>query len=286
MADDPPEAPIRRKRPTRGAPPAAKVKTEPAPTVSKGRLRRNADPAPDDVEYRAPAPPDAKPEIKKPAARKPSARKPAAKAKKPAEKAPATYASSSDEASEESDDDLRPVEVTAGDHSPTPPDTLEAEVARSRADQLFSVDPAKDSEELLVIQFPTSLPASLARRPTKRPRSDSQPEDPDDVYDEVQRLRPGKIGTLQLLKSGDVRLVLGGETFDVDRGLRSSMAQQIVAIDPQKEELCVVGDVGKKLICTTHVEEGDWFANYDELIAKMDREVKEAEDARANRMRE
>ena len=91
MADDPPEPPIRRKR-TRGAPPAAKVKTEPAPEVkSGGRLRRHAqaDETPDDVEYKAPKPAK-KPSTKKPAAKKPSA----AKTKK---EEPTTYASSSDE---------------------------------------------------------------------------------------------------------------------------------------------------------------------------------------------
>ena len=62
MADDPPEPPIRRKR-TRGAPPAAKVKTEPAPQVGTGRLRRHAqaDETPDDVEYKVP---DKKPATK------------------------------------------------------------------------------------------------------------------------------------------------------------------------------------------------------------------------------
>ena len=71
MADDPPEPPIRRKR-TRGAPPAAKVKTEPAPQVAGGRLRRHAqaDETPDDVEYKVPPKPAKKPSTKKPAAKK------------------------------------------------------------------------------------------------------------------------------------------------------------------------------------------------------------------------
>ena len=76
MADDPPEPPIRRKR-TRGAPPAAKVKTEPAPQVAGGRLRRHAQAEePDDVEYKVPdKKPAKKPSTKKPAAKKPTAKK-------------------------------------------------------------------------------------------------------------------------------------------------------------------------------------------------------------------
>ena len=102
MADDPPEPPIRRKR-TRGALPAAKVKTEPPPEVkSGGRLRRHAqaDETPDDVEYKVPdKKPAKKPSTKKPAAKKPSA----AKTKK---EEPTTYQSSSDESSDSDDSSL------------------------------------------------------------------------------------------------------------------------------------------------------------------------------------
>ena len=274
MADDPPEPPIRRKR-TRGAPPAAKVKTEPAPQVAGGRLRRHAqaDETPDDVEYKVPPKPAKKPSTKKPAAKKPSA----AKTKK---EEPTTYASSSDESSD-SDDSLKPIQVTKDGPLPQPPDTLEAEIARSRADPLFAKDPAKDSDELLVIQFPTSLPASLPRRPSKRPRSDSNVSDRDeDAFDEVQRLKPGKIGTLQLLQSGDVRLKMGGETFDVDRGLLQTQAQQICSVDSSEGQLCVIGDVATKLVCTTHVPEEDWMANLRELIPRLQREQAEKEAAR------
>ena len=275
MADDPPEPPIRRKR-TRGAPPAAKVKTEPAPEVKgTGRLRRHAQAEePDDVEYKVP---DKKP-AKKPSTKKPAAKKPAAKTKK---EEPTTYASSSDESSD-SDDSLRPIQVTKDRPQPSPPDTLDAEIARSRADPLFARDPSKDSDELLVIQFPTSLPAALPRRPTKRPRSDSNASinNDDDAFDEVQRLKPGKIGTLQLLASGDVRLKMGGETFDVDRGLLQTQAQQICSVDPSEGQLCVIGDVATKLVCTTHVPEEDWMANLRELIPRLQREQAEKEAAR------
>ena len=276
MADDPPEPPIRRKR-TRGAPPAAKVKTEPAPEVKgTGRLRRHAQAEePDDVEYKVPdKKPAKKTSTKKPAAKKPSA----AKTKK---EEPTTYASSSDESSD-SDDSLRPIQVTKDGPLPSPPDTLDAEIARSRADPLFARDPSKDSDELLVIQFPTSLPAALPRRPTKRPRSDSNASinNDDDAFDEVQRLKPGKIGTLQLLASGDVRLKMGGETFDVDRGLLQTQAQQICSVDPSEGQLCVIGDVATKLVCTTHVPEEDWMANLRELIPRLQREQAEKEAAR------
>ena len=117
--------------------------------MAGGRLRRHAqaDETPDDVEYKVPdKKPAKKPSTKKPAAKKPSA----AKTKK---EEPTTYASSSDESSD-SDDSLRPIQVTKDGPLPQPPDTLDAEIARSRADPLFARDPSKDSDELLVIQFP------------------------------------------------------------------------------------------------------------------------------------
>ena len=93
-------------------------------------------------------------------------------------------------------------------------------------------------------------------------------------------MKPGKIGTLQLLASGDVRLKMGGETFDVDRGLLQTQAQQICSVDPSEGQLCVIGDVATKLVCTTHVPEEDWMANLRELIPRLQREQAEKEAAR------
>ena len=150
-----------------------------------------------------------------------------------------------------------------------PPASYEEELARSRRSPPFSIDPARDDDdELFVVQLPTRLPAALARRP--RPRSESEaegakdaPPPPPPPTDEVARLRPGKVGTLQLLESGDVRLVLGGETFDVDRGLRSTMAQQICAVDAPGGQVTVLGDVGKKLVVTVRPDLDDWFKRFN-----------------------
>ena len=64
---------------------------------------------------------------------------------------------------------------------------------------------------------------------------------------------------------------MGGETFDVDRGLLQTQAQQIRSVDPSEGQLCVIGDVATKLVCTTHVPEEDWMANLRELIPRLQR---------------
>ena len=169
-----------------------------------------------------------------------------------------------EDGSEDPNDDLLPVELRDdAAANADAPEGLEAETSRARANPVFAADPSKDSDELLVIQFPTELPAALPRR---RPRSDSNEGR---AFDDVRRLKPGKIGTLQLLASGDVRLKMGGETFDVDRGLFQSQAQQICAVDASEGQLCVLGDVETKLVCTTHVDsEDDEPMDLSKLLAK------------------
>ncbi len=202
------------------------------------------------------------------------------KAKKEAEKrAPKpvpTYEPSSSDESEDQDDDLRPVELRDdAAANADAPEGLEAETSRARANPVFAADPSKDSDELLVIQFPTELPAALPRR---RPRSDSNEGH---AFDDVQRLKPGKIGTLQLLASGDVRLKMGGETFDVDRGLFQSQAQQICAVDASEGQLCVLGDVETKLVCTTHVDsEDDEPMDWSKMVAEAEAEYEAQHAAR------
>ena len=75
-------------------------------------------------------------------------------------------------------------------------------------------------------------------------------EEPEPTYDGLTTVNSGRVGTLQVMKSGDCRLVLGGETYDVDRGLETSMLQQVVSVDTAKQELTVLGPVGKKLVVT------------------------------------
>ena len=70
------------------------------------------------------------------------------------------------------------------------------------------------------------------------------------------------------------------QTFDVDRGLLQTQAQQICSVDPSEGQLCVIGDVATKLVCTTHVPEEDWMANLRELIPRLQREQAEKEAAR------
>ena len=111
--------------------------------------------------------------------------------------------------------------------------------------------------QLLVIQLPTSLPASLPRRAKVKAEDAGEGDEAptaEGSYDELSSLRPGKIGKLQIMRSGEVRLVLGDEVLDVDRGVQAQMYQQIVTVDADADELAVLGDVGKKLLCTVRAD--------------------------------
>ena len=160
------------------------------------------------------------------------------------------------------DDPLRPTAVAGledtGAPPPPQPSTFGEERERARSERLFAVDAADDDEdELLVIQLPTSLPASLPRRAKVKAEDAGEGDEAQPAegsYDELASLRPGKIGKLQIMRSGEVRLVLGDEVLDVDRGVQAQMYQQIVTVDADADELAVLGDVGKKLLCTVRAD--------------------------------
>ena len=182
---------------------------------------------------------------------------------------------------DESDDDCRPIKLSGLDEpgdevTHRAPKNEREEAARARAQVLFSVDPSQDDDdELLVVQLPTYLPEALPRRKRVKAEADADaaadavadaaadaaaaaepPAGGDEAaFTDVAQLAPGKIGKLQIMASGEVRLVLGGETFDVDRGVKAAMYQQLCAIDAGRGDLVVLGDVGKKLLCTVRPDD-------------------------------
>lgn len=135
------------------------------------------------------------------------------------------------------DDDDDDVDMHSDD-DPLAPVRLVASVPKKEEGDVFG-----DGDGFYVVQFPTQLPAGLKRRAVE-----------DEDYDALAKLEPGHIGTLQILKSGRTRLKLGGEIFDVDRGLDCAMRQQIAAVDD--DALTILGDVTTKVLVTITDNEG------------------------------
>mmetsp|Transcript_21289 Transcript_21289/g.65704 ORF Transcript_21289/g.65704 Transcript_21289/m.65704 type:complete len:196 (-) Transcript_21289:1167-1754(-) len=132
------------------------------------------------------------------------------------------------------DDPLAPVRLERGARRPTQ-------------------QPRHDDLDMFLVQLPTSLPPSLPRRP--KPGNDED-------FQDLAQLEPGPIGKLQVLRSGKKRLLLGDQTFDVDRGLHCSMLQQLVAV--HDSSLVVVGDVYQKLLVTTRPDPDSWHDDDDD----------------------
>ena len=99
----------------------------------------------------------------------------------------------------------------------------------------------------ILFQLPSGLP--LARRHTR----DEGLTD----GDAKRHLPDGKIGKLQIYKSGKVCLKMGEVVLDVSCGTPWLFHQQLVAINVREEDgHCVfLGDVKKRALCTVNVSQ-------------------------------
>lgn len=218
-----PRAPKRRATTVKvEAPSPAPAAPEPEQAPSRGRLRRNNAAATGTTFFEATPP--ARPER----APRGAARSKVKKDPEDVVMAPVKFEDEDVKFEEEEEDD---VEMRAHDDQPAPV-RLVAAVPRKEEGDVVG-----DDDGFYVVQFPTQLPASLKRRVVE-----------DEDYDALAKLEPGRIGTLQILKSGRTRLKLGDDIFDVDRGLDCAMRQQIAAVDDHA--LTMLGDVNTKVLVT------------------------------------
>ena len=69
----------------------------------------------------------------------------------------------------------------------------------------------------------------------------------------LQQAEQGLLGKLVVRASGKVELRMGDVTLEVDSGLPCSFGQEVVSIDEQSKQYCVLGPVSKRLVCTPKI---------------------------------
>jgi DNA-directed RNA polymerase III subunit RPC4 len=70
----------------------------------------------------------------------------------------------------------------------------------------------------------------------------------------LTELKSGFVGTMQVYKSGKVKLKLGDILFDVSPGTEFGFQEQVVHIDKDKKVCHTLGDIKAHLTCTPDIE--------------------------------
>lgn len=73
--------------------------------------------------------------------------------------------------------------------------------------------------------------------------------------DSITDIPPGQLGTLQILRSGKVRLKLGGVALQVMEGAQCNFHQQLLSIDVDKKQAMELGSVKTRLVCSMDVDD-------------------------------
>ncbi|KAF7154422.1 hypothetical protein RHSIM_Rhsim01G0044200 [Rhododendron simsii] len=70
----------------------------------------------------------------------------------------------------------------------------------------------------------------------------------------LDELPAGFMGKMLVYKSGAVKLKLGDTIYDVSAGLDSVFAQDIVAINTEEKQCCILGELSKRTVITPDVD--------------------------------
>jgi DNA-directed RNA polymerase III subunit RPC4 len=125
----------------------------------------------------------------------------------------------------------------------------------------FVFVPGMDNPEdkLFTFQFPSTFPRFTSREaPDEEKKEDVKPTP---ARSRVRKALPppeGRVGTLCVMKSGKVKLVLGegeqGIVMDVNAGVPSTFLTQLVHVDAKKHSTTVLGEVHKSYTVMPDVE--------------------------------
>ncbi|KAL1196300.1 hypothetical protein V5N11_005444 [Cardamine amara subsp. amara] len=71
---------------------------------------------------------------------------------------------------------------------------------------------------------------------------------------DLKALPEGFMGKLLVYKSGAVKMKLGEVLYDVSPGLKSEFAQDVMVVDTEQKNCCLVGDVYKHAVLTPDID--------------------------------
>uniref|UniRef100_H2Z3E8 DNA-directed RNA polymerase III subunit RPC4 n=1 Tax=Ciona savignyi TaxID=51511 RepID=H2Z3E8_CIOSA len=162
----------------------------------------------------------------------------------------------------ENDEDLKPVVLPLS--SATPPTSVGIQKAQTlTSDPMKCSDVFRCEEKLILLQIPDVLPGvPPCGEDEMKPDTKKSSIDSKDTRCSLDQLSEGRIGKLQLLKSGRCRLVLGEVSMDVRLGTPSSFAEELVSIrlppedssESSKAKLSILGNVEDKLVCVPDIQ--------------------------------
>ncbi|KAK3221091.1 hypothetical protein Dsin_015061 [Dipteronia sinensis] len=132
------------------------------------------------------------------------------------------------------------------------------ENATNAASDLSLLD---DSEEnrMMLFQFPANLPlnkrpASIKGKEKVESSSTSSGRVDAPMKAGLNGLSGGYMGKLLVYQSGAVKLKLGDTLYDVSPGSDGSFAQDIVAINTEEKNCCVLGEIGKRAVVAPDID--------------------------------
>ncbi|XP_078492707.1 DNA-directed RNA polymerase III subunit RPC4 [Ciona intestinalis] len=117
-------------------------------------------------------------------------------------------------------------------------------------------------EKLILLQIPDSLPGvPPSGEDEVKAESTTKKEATQDSHCSLDQLSEGRIGKIQILKSGRCRLVLGGVTMEMRTGTPSSFAEELVSIrlppegspDTSRGHMSILGSVNEKIVCVPDI---------------------------------
>ncbi|BEI88178.1 uncharacterized protein CcaverHIS019_0108960 [Cutaneotrichosporon cavernicola] len=126
----------------------------------------------------------------------------------------------------------------------------------------FVFVPGMDNPEdkLFTFQFPTTFPRFASRDPQPEEEKKEDVKPPPAALRKKKVLPPpeGRVGTLVVMKSGKVKLVLGegeqGIVMNVNAGVPSTFLTQLVHVDGKKHSTTVLGEVHKSYTAMPDVD--------------------------------
>ncbi|XP_044980323.1 DNA-directed RNA polymerase III subunit rpc4-like [Hordeum vulgare subsp. vulgare] len=144
--------------------------------------------------------------------------------------------------------------------------TQDAELTAAKELGLMGTEDKMNTPQLLLFQFPTSLPlpqvVSVAE--ADMDTSDSEGVETEETNKKrrlesingckLKDLPGGPMGKMLVYKSGKVKMRLGDALFDVSAGLDCTFAQEAVAINTNKKHCCSLGEVNKRAIVTPDID--------------------------------
>lgn len=134
------------------------------------------------------------------------------------------------------------------------PEALHVDEANANAAKMLFLDEddALQEDNIMLMQLPAVLPELVdALDEVQRETEDAATTG---AGASITRMPDGRVGKMQILRSGRVRLEIGGLPFCVDQGCDTFFQQDLACVCPLSNELIVLGPVSKRVVLTPDVD--------------------------------